>query len=369
MAELKRGGQVRTLTFSPDGKLLAIFGQDQRLTLWSTETTNLVKTLAVHPGSGWFYGLAVFSPDNRMLAIGELGGLVRVLEVGSWKEANRFAAHREGISALSFSPDGKFLLSGSAFAESAVRVWNLDKGALETSLPGHTSWICGLARSHDGTMLASASADQSLRLWDPRSWKEIAVLRGHGDEVAAVAFSPDGHTLASGSRDGSVLIWDTTRRQPTAPRFSFPRKLQRAWLLADGKTAATMDDGLRFSLWNLATFQETPMPAITNAILHCAPDGKVFTYDRTSRLEGWDTGTQPPRRLLSLSVGSNLLGAAYCPERKTLALGDRGGVIRLVPLEHPGQTDPSRRPHQQRLALLNLGFKAAASSRQINRAR
>jgi eukaryotic-like serine/threonine-protein kinase len=335
VAELTHGGQVRTLSFSPDGKLLAIFGQDRRLTLWDTATTNLVETLTVRPGSGWFYGLAVFSPDSRLLAVGELGGLVRVLEVGSWKEVHRFAAHREGISALSFSPDGRFLLSGSAFAESAVKVWNLDKGALETSLPGHTSWICGLARSPDGTMLASASADQSLRLWDPLSWKEIAVLRGHGDEVAAVAFSPDGHTLASGSRDGSVLIWDTSRRQPTAPRFSFPRKLQRAWLLADGKTAATVDDSAHFSLWNLATFQESPIPGITNALLECARDGKVFTYDRTNGLEGWDIGTQPPHKLLSLSVGSNLLAGVYCPERKTLAWGNRDGVIRMVRLEQP----------------------------------
>ena len=335
LAQFTHGGQVRTLAFSPDGKMLAIFGQDRRLTLWELDTASQVQTIPVMVGSGWHYGCVAFSPDNHSLAIGERDGTIRVMDVRTVKETHRFAAHRQGITALMFSADGKFLVSGAAYSDQTIRVWNLAAGTLESKLEGHTAWICGFGLAPDGKVFASSAADQTLRLWDTASWKELAVLRGHSDEVAAIAFSPDGHTIASGSRDGSVLLWDASRRQTSAPRASFPKTLRAAALLGDGRTIGTLDLAGGISLWDARTMQETPLFSLTNAFVDLTSDGKALVYDRTNTLQVWDVTSHVHSNLFQVPVGPFIGAIKYSAERKLLAFGSAAGNVRLLPTDRP----------------------------------
>jgi WD40 repeat protein len=229
LAQFTHGGQVRTLAFSPDGKMLAIFGQDRRLTLWELDTASQVQTIPVMVGSGWHYGCVAFSPDNHSLAIGERDGTIRVMDVRTVKETHRFAAHRQGITALMFSADGKFLVSGAAYSDQTIRVWNLAAGTLESKLEGHTAWICGFGLAPDGKVFASSAADQTLRLWDTASWKELAVLRGHSDEVAGflARWPLPRHSHAERRRES---VGSAGRPRTTHASWSFVGRAQRRLL-------------------------------------------------------------------------------------------------------------------------------------------
>ncbi len=61
--------------------------------------------------------------------------------------------------------------------------------------------------SPDGKFLASGSDDKTVKLWSVESQKEVTTLQGHSSEVTSVAFSPDGKYLASGSKDKTVKLW------------------------------------------------------------------------------------------------------------------------------------------------------------------
>jgi hypothetical protein len=109
------------------------------------------------------------------------------------------------VFSVSFSPDGKFLASGSD--DWTVKVWKVGSWQEVATLSGHEGFVRSVTFSPDGKFLASGSRDTTVKVWKVGSWREVATLSGHEGFVRSVTFSPDGKFLASGSRDTTVKVW------------------------------------------------------------------------------------------------------------------------------------------------------------------
>ncbi len=72
---------------------------------------------------------------------------------------------------------------------------------------GHSLYVNSVAFSPDSKYLASGSHDDTVKLWSVESQKEVTTMKGHSSSVYSVAFSPDGKYLASGSEDNTVKLW------------------------------------------------------------------------------------------------------------------------------------------------------------------
>ncbi len=165
--ELDVRTRIRSLSFSPDGRLLAIGGENGRLQLWAWQEPEGRPT-TWDAGQGILHGL-VFSPDGTLLASGGDSLLVRLWRLKASDAvpdvARTLRGHEGPVHAVAFSSDGETLASGSA--DHSVQVW--DVGRLDTRpilLQDHASWVWSLAFSPDGTRLASAGADRTIRLWN-----------------------------------------------------------------------------------------------------------------------------------------------------------------------------------------------------------
>jgi WD40 repeat protein len=153
----------------------------------------------------------VFSPDGKLLAGNGIDDRVDVWDVGTGQRLSRVTI-RFGLiqNALAFSPDGKLL---AAPAGQVARVWDAVSGREVFSLQGHTGRVRAVAWGPDGHSLATASADLTVRVWDVATGEETRVFRGHAGSVLSVAFRPDGHQIVSGDSEGVLKAWDATREQ------------------------------------------------------------------------------------------------------------------------------------------------------------
>ena len=155
-----------------------------------------------------------FSPDGRVLASGSPDGTVRLWDLERPDAEPQVLAiqNRRRVRTVRFSPDGRSLASGSA--DGAVRLWDLSRlDAAPRLLSGHDEGVRSVAFSRDGQVLASGSPDGTVRLWDlERPDAEPRVLSDHQDRVWSVAFHPKDLRLATGSQDRTIRLWNTDTR-------------------------------------------------------------------------------------------------------------------------------------------------------------
>ena len=225
LATLQRGSSK--LIFSPDDrtKTVATTTGVGDIRLWNTETGDeLVISLNNDDLKPGFRGnlpmvLALaFSPDGRWLVSGTTEGEIRMWDVATGEPLAVFAEPSEQkslgrISALAFSPDRALLAGGTP---SQLHLWDVRTGhkIFSVSTVHKRGWRTYhyyprlLVFSPDGAILLSGHSSGTIQLWDVKTGDRIAALDGHTRQVETLKFSPDGETLVSTAQDGTIFLWD-----------------------------------------------------------------------------------------------------------------------------------------------------------------
>jgi dipeptidyl aminopeptidase/acylaminoacyl peptidase len=342
-------GTLHEITFSPDGKILASSGTDQTVRFWDVAACQEL-CRAEMPGGRW--GCLTFSPDGRKLAVARGGGpgsapAPRVLDASTGKEILRLesAPPASGVRAASeefvrFSPDGRALATIGTCRENVVRFWDAATGQLVGQCGGDTNcrlWCC-LTFSQDGRLLATGpyDNDDTVHLWEVATFQEVARLRGHRGGVTALAFAPDGRSLASGGGDATVLVWDLTGRTGPGSRGReplSPSRLEECWNELGGADARAAYRAVR----TLAADPRRSVPFLAGRLLPPEPVGRgllgrpfpadVRRYAEGNSGEPADSSAWPRQR-------RSVAALEYCgtPESRRLleALARAGAEPRLA---------------------------------------
>ncbi|MBL9138870.1 MAG: protein kinase, partial [Verrucomicrobiales bacterium] len=346
---------IRELSFTPDGsRLLAFtFGPEGPSAVTLDPAQGIALTTHATSGANLHTGIARLSSDRKQLYLSQVGGTGRLsvncLEPDSGRNLWRTELGSDfGVTAMALSPDDRILVTATGFEDATIRVLDAETGRLITRLEGHTGWVGELTFSRDGRWLVSAAADQTLRLWETAGWMEARVFRGHEDEVHTVAFSPDGRRLASGSKDGAILLWDVAATTSAYGYRPLPPEVVALAEYAPGLAIAAGTDarGLKTARIRLADLGESPVSVgsdLTPPFTYLPPN--LFAqYDQTHQLriaEYRESGAEDFREV----VGPNLVrhpgvpqvALAYCPDPRRIAWGERAGRVQVAGLDPAAQ--------------------------------
>ena len=319
-------GYINDVKYSPDGTRLAV-ATSIGVWLYDTSTDTELNFFSEVPD---YVEAIAFSPDGRTLASSGYSPnhIIRLWNIDTGELRGTLDGYEE-ILALAFSPDGTVLATSGGGPDYPIRLWSIANRQLRDTLFGHTNWTFALSFSVDGKTLVSGSEDNTVRLWDIETGKLKCLLDEHRDDVNSVVFSSDGRTLASGSSDGTIHLWDVHIGRIFAilkGPARFPEKVNAIAFSPDGKTlaSATTDE---IWLWDTSTkhlkeILEGHAELVTTVVF--SPDGKTITSasrDWTLRL--WDASTGKLRKTFG-EHSSSVNTVAFSPDGETIASASRG---------------------------------------------
>ncbi|MYC77876.1 hypothetical protein F4X10_19090 [Candidatus Poribacteria bacterium] len=204
---------IWSLEFSPDGKTLAV-GKYQWVEIWDLETQRVIHTYEPHAGE---VRSLTFSSDGKTLYTG--GGLasrsgeIRVWDVASEELIKSFEIHGDTIESISLGPRNTTLITASMDEYSAV----IDLTQLEETdfsidkwLTQHVGRVLCTLYHPEGTYFVTGSEDKTLKIWDPNSLSVLVSLDANDDAVHSLAYSIEEGVIVSGSADNTVRTWRVT---------------------------------------------------------------------------------------------------------------------------------------------------------------
>ncbi len=209
------GSNNWAVAFSPDGRWLAVGQAAGRIRVWDWKTRTATASLVIP--FEWF-GRLRFSHSGRFLlanvVFNDQSQTLRIWQTNDWRQVPLQESILKDLFGAALSPDDRLLAVGDS--DGVIRVWSFPSGQLVMTLRQHKARVYDLRFSPDNRLLASASADGSVGLWDVRTRRSVGVLRGHSQSTWGIAFSPDGRRLATGGSNArdAVRVWDlATQRE------------------------------------------------------------------------------------------------------------------------------------------------------------
>ena len=328
-------GEINRFTLSEDGKYLAA-ATSMGVFIYDAETLEPVK----HIYTGTWISTVDFSPDGKMIATGDLSGLIVVWDTTTWNQLKNYKGHKAGIIDLAFSPEGGSFVSIAL--DNTLIKWEINQEADADHITQSVANVSAVAYSPDGNSIITGGNDWRINIWDAKDLKllrtkgiqskvvdikyisqstyiavggadrSVTVIDLNGEEtfkpfiglqyaLSSIAIAPDGNILAAGDVNGGLIAWDRTGnvlwKSPRVNLLEAPKSelLSRRHVLLFSLDGKKIFSGLRNGIvrvFDASTGQKNQQKGSINNIVirfdisHDSKTGFFQTIDKT--IDVWD---------------------------------------------------------------------------------
>lgn len=335
---------VYSVSWSPDGQKLASASQDKTIKLWTREGV-LLKTLIGHQDR---VSSVSFSPNGELIASASWDKTVKL-----WKTDGtllKTLKNSDRILGVSFSPDGQLIAAASR--DNTITLWRRD-GTFIKSWKAHEQAVTSVSFSPDSEIIASTSFDNTVKLWRRRDGVLVNTLRGHTNWVLAVTFSPNGETIATASKDNTIQLWqrDGTLIETLKGHGNM---VQGVSFSRDNLTLASASADNTIKLWYRDNRLFKALKGHTDAIssVSFSPNGQVIatsSWDKTVKLRNRRDG-----KLISVLTRHTdaVSNSSFSPDGETIVTGSWDNTVKLWKTD--GTLLKTLSGHQDRVTSVNF---------------
>jgi WD40 repeat protein len=345
---------VEAIIFSPDDKNIisaggsesispdtpSIISADNTIRMWDVES-GLTPLIIEHCEA---VGEVAIHPNGKIIASGSScdNGTVKIIHLWDIKGnsvASPFYGHKSLITSLSFSPDGKTMLS--ADGSGTLLLWDWKDGNLVVPPMKHGDFVHSAAFNYQGNMIISGSSDQTLQLWNLKGNSIGQPFKGHEAPVNSVAFSPDDQIIISGSgslsdEDNTIRLWNLSGKQISSPFEGHNAPISTVNFSPNGKMIVSGSHDKTVRLWdlkgNLIVSPLVHQAGVKDVIF--SPDGQmiisgtggVFAGDKTT-VQLWNLQGQSIGK--PLQHNASVESVAISSDSKIIVSGSEEKTVRL----------------------------------------
>ncbi len=349
---------IRSLTFSPDSRLLAGGDRFGQIHLVDPNTGKYIKRLEGHSDE---VDAISFSADMRTFASGSIDGTLYIWDVASGEKKltiDGFVNPFTSDDSFGVSADGKTI---ATWGSQGSCLWNATAGGrrktpINSSLDGHHH-LAGSPYYKDGNFIVAKKADWFT--WDRGEVEPTVFFLQSPKGILSYAFSPDKNTIIIGNADGTFRMFDMNRRDYQKQYIEAHKGgVVGVAYSPDGKTIVSASADKTIKLWDANTITKQKvfsgdMGALTDMALR--PDGKtIAAVDNTATIYLWDIETSTEKKF-RIAHGAGVISVAFSSDGQRLAVGGVDGAVTILDAE-TGVSQQRFTGHQAQVKV--VGFAA-----------
>lgn len=303
--------------FSPDGKCIVTTSDRDNISIWSTETGEIVKTWNKYRT---LVDQASYSPDGKVIVYVENNGPAVVMDAETGNEIYKTSKH---YGRVLFSHDGKYLFC-SHYDE--IVILDAENGKELKTLKGKLSSITTFALSPDDKYISVGYTNGTIRIWDIEQEEDITVIN-NCDIINTPTFTHDGQSMVLINKDGTIRYWNLNTQQETEVKNSNIDSMYFATCSPNGKKVyalyhdtisaiLTVDDSIKTSVLLGNGYDGL----ITIGSGSFSPDNKRVTttaLDSTARIWNVETGEELKKFKMNTPY---ITASSFSPDGKHLAI-------------------------------------------------
>ena len=201
---------VWSLAITPDGQRIVSGGQDSTIRLWDFATGRELHKFVGHDGP--VYRLVVMPDGKRLVSIADKDLAVKVWDLERLELISSLAPNSAHVTSLAVSPDKRFIVTGGE--DGKARFWDVDRGVLLRTIE-HDRPIYSMMISPDGRHLLCGSKRNpgerdpgTVWVWDFELGVLLRTLEGHKGHVTAITMTADSRYILTADQDGNLYLWD-----------------------------------------------------------------------------------------------------------------------------------------------------------------